>query len=121
MRPDLLGGAPRALPASPRFAAGVWKRRGTESSRRGRRELDDGRHDLGGEQVDRGARLGLAHVTEHHPADEVAAPALGDLALDLLTDATRRPHDGGAPLARLVEVAGEVDGYRVEVAPELGH
>src|SRR5437764_13878568 len=103
MRPDLLGGALCALPASPRFAAGVWKRRGTESSRRGRRALDDGRHDLGGEQVDRGARIGLAQVTEHHPADELAAPALGDLAFDLLADATRRAHAGGAPLARLGE------------------
>src|SRR5205814_4951780 len=80
MRPDLLGGALCALPASPRFAAGVWKRRGTESSRRGRREHDDGRHDLGGEQVDRRARLGRRAATDEEPADEVDALALHDLA-----------------------------------------
>src|SRR2546429_4219596 len=81
-------------------------RAGVTSSGAGRRERDDVRHDLGGKEVYRCRRLSLTHVAEHQPADEVGASARGDLALDLLTHATRRTSDGDAALARLVEVAG---------------
>src|SRR5438445_5353467 len=98
------------------------QRPGTPSgSGGGRSERDETRHDLGGEQGDRCRRLCLAHVAERKPADDVGAPARGDLSLDLLAHAGRRARDGDAALERLVEGPGEADRDGADVAAELGY
>src|SRR5947207_6111616 len=65
-------------------------------------ERDQVRHDLGGEEVDRGRRLGLAHVAERQPTDEVRARGRADLASDHLAVTSGRPHAGDAALAPAV-------------------
>src|SRR5206468_12385117 len=84
------------------------------------RQRPDAGEDFGREEIDRRRGLGRSHVAEHQPADEIVAAALGDMALDLLADARARAGDGDAALAGLVEVAGEPDRGRSEIAPELG-
>src|SRR5262249_31370612 len=101
-------------------------RTSSRSERSTRARLGDGlqrgqlRQHLAREAVDGGGGLGLGAAPEDRPDDEIRARAAGDRALELLAPPRGGARHGKPALPRLVEIAGEADRRRPEVAPELG-